>query len=60
MQDKPISINGKRERREYYREWRKKNPGKAAEYQRRYWEKKFNTKNFEKASDEVNTEKTGD
>ena len=24
----------------YYREWRLKNPGRAAEYSRRYWEKK--------------------
>ena len=27
--------------REYQREWRKKNPGKQAEYNRRYWFKKL-------------------
>lgn len=28
------------EKAQYAREWRNKNPGKAAEYNRRYWERK--------------------
>lgn len=38
--DKTISDQAKRERAAYYRQWRKRNPGKASEYQRRYWQRK--------------------
>ena len=27
-------------RREYYRKWHKRNPGKQKEYQERYWKRK--------------------
>ena len=30
----------RKEKAAYYREWRQKNPEKAAEIQRRYWERK--------------------
>lgn len=35
-----ISKEAKQTRAEYYREWRKKNPGKTKEYAERYWDKK--------------------
>lgn len=28
------------EKARYYREWRKRNPGKSQEYNRRYWERR--------------------
>lgn len=44
MEDKNLTISAenaaKEEKARYAREWRKKNPGKNAEYVRRYWEKK--------------------
>lgn len=35
-----LKTKARASRAEYYREWRKKNPGKTSEYQRRYWENK--------------------
>ena len=37
---KGLTESAKRKRAEYYRNWRRKNPGKASEYQRRYWQRK--------------------
>lgn len=49
--DKSISDQAKRQRAAYYREWRRKNPGKASQYQRKYWERRAEQENNEKASD---------
>lgn len=38
--DAASKIGASEARRQYYREWRKKNPGKQQEYMQRYWEKK--------------------
>lgn len=35
-----LSESQKQARKEYQREWRKKNPGKTKEYLERYWAKK--------------------
>jgi len=35
-----MTEQAKEARRKYYREWRKKNPGKDREYHKRYWDKK--------------------
>jgi len=35
-----LSAEALEARRAYYREWRKKNPEKCAEYRRRRWERK--------------------
>ncbi|MGO1470710.1 MAG: hypothetical protein ACTHW2_11865 [Tissierella sp.] len=35
-----LSEQAKKVKREYLREWRKKNKDKVAEHQKRYWEKK--------------------
>lgn len=40
MDVKQMSEAAKEARRKAAREWRKKNPEKAKEYARRYWEKK--------------------
>jgi len=40
MEKKALTEEAKEKRRAYYRKWREKNPGKAAEYMARYWEKK--------------------
>ena len=49
--DKTISDQAKRERAAYYRQWRKRNPGKSSEYQKRYWERKSQRVTVEKAPD---------
>lgn len=56
--DKTISDQAKRERAAYYRDWRKRNPGKASEYQKRYWERKSQQVTIEKAPDGERTVKT--
>ncbi|WP_442264131.1 hypothetical protein [Tissierella sp.] len=38
--DMELSEQAKKVKREYLREWRKKNKDKVAEHQKRYWEKK--------------------
>ena len=40
MSDKNLSDAAKEARREYFREWRRKNPDKVREKNRRYWEKR--------------------
>ncbi len=35
-----MTEEAKQARREYYKNWRKKNPGKGKEYASRYWNKK--------------------
>ena len=35
-----MTEEAKEKQRQYYREWRKKNPDKIRENNRRYWEKK--------------------
>lgn len=35
-----LEEKAKEERREYYRQWRAKNPDKVRENNRRYWEKR--------------------
>lgn len=42
MQDNnmQLSEDAKEAKREYYRQWRKNNPDKKREQNRRYWEKK--------------------
>lgn len=36
-----MSKNAAQARRDYYKEWRRKNPDKVSAYMNRYWEKKF-------------------
>ena len=50
-EDKIISDQAKAKRAAYYRDWRKRNPGKATEYQNRYWERKTQQETSEKAPD---------
>lgn len=38
--EQKISESGKRNKAEYYKEWRKRHPGKTTEYQTRYWNNK--------------------
>ena len=52
---KQPSDAAKRQRAQYYRAWRKRNPGKATEYQVRYWERKARNATNTKASDEAET-----
>ena len=40
MMNNTISEAAREAQRAYYREWRKKNPDKVREKNRRYWEKK--------------------
>ena len=39
-----MSENAAQARRDYYKEWRRKNPDKVSAYMKRYWEKKFQEK----------------
>ena len=57
---KGLTEQAKQRRREYYKEWRRKNPGKNAQYQRRYWEKMAQQGANKKTSDEVKTAKSSD
>jgi len=50
-----MTDQAKRQRAAYYREWRRRNPGKASEYQKRYWERKSRAVTSEEAP---NGEKT--
>jgi len=40
LTDKEIQELAREKQREYLREWRKKNPDKVKEYNKRYWRKK--------------------
>ena len=40
LTDKEIQELAREKQREYQREWRKKNPDKVKEYNKRYWRKK--------------------
>ena len=60
MSETKMSDQARANRAEYYREWRKRNPGKSSEYQRRYWQRRSQRDTIEKASDEAETEKDGD
>ena len=40
LQNPVLSDEARENRNAYFREWRKKNKEKCAEYRRRYWEKK--------------------
>lgn len=57
---KGITEAAKRKRAQYYRDWRKKNPGKASEYQKRYWERKSQQVTDVKASNEELTAESSD
>lgn len=41
LQNPVLSDEAREIKKVYFREWRKKNKEKCAEYQRRYWEKKL-------------------
>ena len=41
LQNPVLSDEAREIKKAYFREWRKKNKEKCAEYQRRYWEKKL-------------------
>ncbi len=56
--DKTISDQARAKRAEYYRDWRKRNPGKASEYQKRYWERKSQQATSKKAPNGEKTVKT--
>lgn len=58
--EKTISDQAKRQRAAYYREWRRRNPGKASQYQRAYWQRKAEKENSEKASDGALTAKSSE
>lgn len=49
---KGLTEAAKRQRAAYYRDWRRRNPGKASEYQKRYWERKSQQVTIEEASNE--------
>lgn len=40
MSEKTLEERAREERREYFRQWRAKNPDKVRENNRRYWEKR--------------------
>lgn len=40
VEQKCVEILAREKKREYQREWRRKNPEKTREYLNRYWEKK--------------------
>lgn len=40
METKTLEERAREERREYFRQWRAKNPDKVRENNRRYWEKR--------------------
>lgn len=40
LTDKEIQELAREKQREYLREWRKRNPDKVREYNKRYWKKK--------------------
>ena len=53
--DKKISDAAKMAQREYARQWRRKNPDKVRENNRRYWEKKAAQKKKEANNAETDT-----
>lgn len=55
-----LSEAAKRKRAAYYRDWRRRNPGKASEYQRRYWRKKAEESASHETSDEGKTVRESD
>lgn len=57
---KGMTEAAKRQRAEYYRNWRKKNPTKSTEYQKRYWERKSQQVTDVKASNEELTAESSD
>ena len=40
LTDEQLEVLAREKQREYLREWRKKNPDKVREYNKRYWKKK--------------------
>lgn len=57
---KGLTEQAKRQRAAYYRQWRRKNPGKASEYQKRYWERKSQQSDNKEASDGASTAESSD
>lgn len=57
---KGMTEAAKRQRAQYYRDWRKRNPTKASEYQKRYWERKSQQMTDVKASNEELTAESSD
>ena len=51
-----ISIEAKRERAAYMREYRKRNPEKTREINRRYWQKKADRKKVNTDAETTRTE----
>lgn len=51
----------KKDRREYYREWRRKNPERVRAAQERYWEKRIQAQqNQERAAADPERQETAD
>ena len=56
MSESGLTDAARKSRAEYYKEWRRKNPGKQREYIERYWQRRYEKLNSEQAPDGEKTE----
>lgn len=55
-----LSEKARKQRNEYIKEWRRKNPERVAEITRRYWEKKVKAAELEAAAEAKREAETSD
>ena len=56
MSEKELSQEAKEARRAYLRKWRRENPEKVKEQERRYWERKAQEMREQEEGDDLNDE----